>query len=142
LLAEALGVPVEAARRHLLDHVQVCLDTCHVAVEYEEPDTVLDRFARAGIKVGRVQISSALRVPLPEDPERRARLACQLEPFAESSYLHQVIEQRADGTLHQHRDLADALPLIQEPRAAQWRIHFHVPLFVEEYGMFGSTQAE
>jgi hypothetical protein len=141
-LAKALGVSTAAAQQYLLDHIQVCLDTCHVAVEYEDPETVLDRFARAGIQVGRVQVSSALRVPLPDAPDRRARLAEQLEPFAESSYLHQVIEQRDDGTLHQHRDLIDALPFIQEPRARQWRIHFHVPLFMEEYGLFGSTQAE
>jgi hypothetical protein len=163
-LADALGIPVDEARRHLLDHIQVCLDTCHVAVEYEEPEVMLARFEQAGIRVGRLQISSALRVNLPgpvesgklrvESPDRRnsqfstpdsqlrTLIARQLEPFAESSYLHQVIEQRDDGSLHHYPDLADALPMIHAPRARQWRVHFHVPLFVEEYGLFGSTQEE
>jgi hypothetical protein len=142
LLADALRIPIAEARGYLLDHLQVCLDTCHVAVEYEDPRMVLERFANAGIRVGRVQISSALKVPLPESRQHRALMARHLEPFAESSYLHQVIEQRDDGTLHQYPDLGEALPMIQEPAARQWRIHFHVPLFVEEYGLFGSTQEE
>src|SRR5262249_11862574 len=107
MLANVLGIPVDEARRHLLDHIQVCLDTCHAAVEYEEPQAVLARFDAVGIKVGRMQISSALRVPLPGEPDRRTQLARQLEPFAESSYLHQVIERRDDGTLHHYPDLAD-----------------------------------
>ncbi len=142
LLADALRIPLAAARGYLLDHIQVCLDTCHVAVEYEQPEAVLARFEQAGIRVGRMQISSALRVPLPESESGRARIARQLEPFAESSYLHQVLEQRQDGSVHHYPDLVDALRTIQEPRAREWRIHFHVPLFVEDYGAFGSTQAE
>ncbi len=142
LLADALGVSAEEARGHLLDHVQVCFDTCHFAVEYEGIETALDRFARAGIQIGRVQISSALKVPLPPDEPGRAQLARQLEPFAESTYLHQVIEQGNDGALRRYPDLAQALPALSETEASEWRIHFHVPLFVGEYGRFGSTQAE
>src|SRR5262249_3063173 len=125
-----------------VDHIQVCLDTCHVAVEYEEPQTVLARFDAVGIKVGRMQISSALRVPLPAEPDRRTPPAPPRGPFAASNYLPPGIERRDDGTLHHYRDLADALPTIHAPRARQWRIHFHVPLFVAEHGMFGTTQAE
>jgi hypothetical protein len=142
LLAGSLQISVAEARQKLLDHIQVCLDTCHVAVEYEEPAAVLARFEQAGIQVGRLQISSALRVNLPEAGPGRSLLAAQIAPFAESSYLHQVIEERDDGTRQHYPDLAVALPQIQQTRARQWRIHFHVPLFVEDYGMFGSTQQE
>ena len=142
LLAESLGIPVAEARDALREHIQVCFDTCHFAVEYEDAATALASFATAGIKVGRVQISSALRVPLPDDTGLRTALARHLEPFAESTYLHQVIERRAAGELHHYSDLAHALPMIHEPLAKEWRIHFHVPLFVEEFGTFGSTQGD
>jgi len=142
LLAKSLGISMVEARQCLLDHLQVCLDTCHVAVEYEDPVAVLARYREEGIRVGRLQISSALRVMLPAERHARALLARQLEPFAESSYLHQVIECREDDSLHHYPDLGDALPMIQEAAAREWRIHFHVPLFVAEYGTFGSTQAE
>ncbi|MBW3634856.1 MAG: metabolite traffic protein EboE [Armatimonadetes bacterium] len=142
LLAEWLDVPLEAARRHLLEHVQICFDTCHFAVEYENPVTALERFAASGIKIGRVQVSSALKIPLPDDAQHRADLSRQLAPFAESTYLHQVIEQHGDGSLHHHRDLSEALPFIEETVAKQWRVHFHVPLFVADYGLFGSTRED
>ncbi|MBI3911956.1 MAG: metabolite traffic protein EboE [Armatimonadetes bacterium] len=140
VLADALNVPIEQARQYLLDHVQICYDTCHMAVEYENPETALERFARARIKVGRLQISAALQVPLPADEGGRAPLAQQLAPFAESVYLHQVIERVADGNLRRYPDLPDALTHLQELAARQWRIHFHVPLFTERYGPFGATQ--
>jgi sugar phosphate isomerase/epimerase len=142
LLSDRLRISLSVARECLLDHVQVCFDTCHAAVEYEDAWEALERYERAGIRVGRVQISSALKVNLPDDPAGRTKLSQTLQPFAESSYLHQVIEQREDGALLHYPDLGDALPLIQEPSARQWRIHFHVPVFVDRYETFGSTQAE
>ncbi|WP_028989845.1 metabolite traffic protein EboE [Thermithiobacillus tepidarius DSM 3134] len=140
LLAERLGVTRDAARDLLLQHIQVCLDACHLAVEYEDPLAALARFALAGIRVGKAQLSAALRVPLPADRQRRARIARQLAPFAESTYLHQVIEERADGTLRHYPDLGAALPAIHAPAARQWRIHFHVPVFLARYGLFHSTR--
>ncbi len=140
MLAESMDIPVGEARAHLLDHVQVCFDVCHAAVAYEDPAQVLERFEAIGIRVGKVQVSSALKVILPETvPERRA-LESALLPFAESTYLHQVVQQNRDGTLLRYPDLADALPGIYAPQADQWRIHFHVPVFIECYGTFLSTQ--
>jgi sugar phosphate isomerase/epimerase len=126
----------DAARRH----VRLCFDTCHMAVEYEDFEQSISRFAGAGIEIGRVQISSALRVDLADGD--RGEFARDLEPFAESTYLHQVIERREDGTARRYADLSEALPHIREREAAEWRIHFHVPIFVERYGLFGSTQLQ
>lgn len=141
LLAERLAIPEDEARCLLLDHIRVCWDTCHVAIAYEQPEEVLARYATVGIKIGKVQISSAVQALLPPDAERDA-VAEALEPFAESTYLHQVVQRNHDGALVQYHDLRDALPLIHDPRAAEWRIHFHVPIFVERYARFHSTQAE
>lgn len=140
MLADALALPVPEARTLLLDHVRVCFDTCHVAVAYEEPGEVLDRLTAAGIKVGKVQISSALKLELPDDTAGREAMGEALRPFAESTYLHQVVQRNRDGSFHQYPDLSEALPAINQPEAAEWRIHFHVPIFVESYGIFGSTQ--
>jgi sugar phosphate isomerase/epimerase len=139
-LAKKLGVAKSEARRHLLDHIQTCFDCCHFAVEYEDPADALARIARTGIKVGRVQLSSALEVMLPDDPAQRARVGARLAPFAESTYLHQVIEKRGD-CLHHFSDLGEALSEAAEHGASQWRIHFHVPLFTREYDGFCSTQS-
>lgn len=140
MLADRVGNDPALAREQILDHVRVCFDTCHVAVSYEKPAELLDRFAELGIKVGKVQISSALKVTLPEDEVGRRRVAKELAAFNEPVYLHQVIQRNEDGSLEGHADLPDALPYINEPEAREWRLHFHVPVFVERYEAFDSTQ--
>jgi sugar phosphate isomerase/epimerase len=140
MLAEELKIALEDAQERLLEHIRVCWDTCHVALAYEDSAEVLRRYAEVGIKVGKIQVSSALKVVLPGEATERAGLATALEPFAESTYLHQVSQRNADGTLRPYPDLPDALPSIGDALAEQWRVHFHVPIFIERYGMFGSTQ--
>ena len=139
LLAEALGTDEEAARGLLLEHVQLCLDCCHFAVEYEDARRAIDRLHAAGIRIGRVQLSSALRVPFPADRAACAELAERLRLFADPVYLHQVVEHDG-GRLRRYLDLDDALQRAPDACAKEWRIHFHVPLFTAEYDRLQSTQ--
>ena len=69
LLAAALRRPVPRAERDLLEHIRICYDTSHMAVEYEEAESALDVLQRAGIQIGKVQISAALKMAVPSDPE-------------------------------------------------------------------------
>ena len=125
----------------MLEHIRVCYDTCHFAVEYEDPASVFQRFQAAGIKIGKIQISAAVRVNFPKDSQKRSQIIERLHPFAESTYLHQVIERRVDGTLHHYPDLITALPHLEERiDAREWRIHFHVPIFIRDYQVLQSTQ--
>ncbi len=139
LLAESLGCDLDPARRHLHDHVRICVDCCHFAVEYEDAREALGRMAKAGVRVGRVQLSSALKVTFPRDETACAGLIERLRRFADSTYLHQVIERR-NGVLAHFPDLDVALDRRSSPGGAEWRIHFHVPLFAREYEGLGSTQ--
>jgi hypothetical protein len=141
-LAQAAGLSLSQARERLLRHLRICLDTCHLAVEFEDPAAVLQAFSQEGIKVGKVQITSGLEVaPLP-DPESRAAAAGQLSAFTRSPYLHQVIIRGRDGTRRQFRDLAQALPYLGAGPREPWRIHYHMPLFVERHGLLASTGGE
>ncbi|WP_033366203.1 metabolite traffic protein EboE [Mastigocladopsis repens] len=139
-LAKHLGISQEAAEALLLEHVRVCYDTCHFAVEYENPVSVFKQFQAAGIQVGKIQISAALQVNIPTDIEQRRQVKQRLLPFAESTYLHQVIARDSNGRLHHYTDLEQALPDLEHTKASQWRIHFHVPIFIRDYQLFESTQ--
>jgi hypothetical protein len=57
----------------------------------------------------------------------------------ESTYLHQVVQQNRDGTLRHYPDLDEALSMIQDRQIAQWRIHFHVPIFIDRYADHNTT---
>ncbi len=139
-LADSYGLSPAAAERLLRHHIRVCYDTCHFAVEFEEPAPSLDAFAGAGVGIGKIQISAAIAVPIPRDPAERSRIATHLAPFAESTYLHQVVAQDHDGALQRYPDLSDALPHLAATTARAWRIHFHVPLFADRFAPLASTR--
>jgi len=138
-LRSAHGLSRGQAEEVLRSHIRICYDTCHLAVEFEEPGYSLSTFKSAGIELSKVQISAALRVPLAAD---RADLAEDLESFAESTYLHQVVARRSDGSLSHYPDLPDALPGLSLTEDEEWRIHYHVPIFVDRYERLFSTQQD
>lgn len=115
-----------------LDHIGMCLDTCHLAVSFADPAAAIARIADAGIRVVKVQASAALHVERPGDPDARRAVGA----YAEDRYLHQVREGAAGGVIRVD-DLPEALDAL--PAAAPWRVHFHVPLHLEPEAPLSST---
>jgi hypothetical protein len=138
-LAEESGMSSGEAHQSLLEHIRVCLDTCHLAVEYEDPAGALATLAEAGIRVGKVQITAGLMVELPEAAGGREAVARELEPFRRSPYLHQVIGRTFDGRQVRFPDLAPALAGLAAGWGGNCRIHYHMPLYVERHGGLAST---
>jgi hypothetical protein len=119
----------------LAEHLGVNYDTCHLAVEFEEPQDALGALIKEGIKISKLHLSSALKVkPTPEAREA-------LNKFADDIYLHQVVVRGPGGRRQVYRDLDDALD--QEPSddegRTEWRIHFHVPLHSSPTPIFDNT---
>jgi hypothetical protein len=111
-------------------------DTCHLAVEFEEPHDAIERFQRHGIKISKLHFSSALKVR----PTAEVRSA--LGGFADDVYLHQVVARLEDGKLTRYRDLGDALnphSALRTPQSEEWRIHFHIPLHSQPTALFDNT---
>ena len=118
------------------EHLGVNYDTCHLAVEFEEPRDVVDRFRQHRIKISKLHFSSALKVR----PTGEVRAV--LKEFADDIYLHQVVSRSATGALTRHPDLNVALA---QPASGpdqppeEWRIHFHVPLHSKPTALFDTT---
>jgi len=133
------GQDEEAVRRHL----RVCHDVCHAVVMFEEQAEVLQRYRAAGIGVGKVQVSSAVVLPLDRTPraDRGAALR-QLAGFNEDRYLHQTLVRTAAGVLPVfHEDLPLALAKAEPERATgEWRVHFHVPIYLERFGRLEASR--
>ncbi|MEI9865635.1 MAG: metabolite traffic protein EboE [Limisphaerales bacterium] len=124
----------------LEEHLGVNYDTCHFAIEYEEPQKAMAALQAAGIKISKIHLSSALKTKPTE-----AALAA-LKNFADDIYLHQVIARDAGGQLKFYRDLPDALAAknsqlstLNSRLAEEWRIHFHVPLHASAATPFENT---
>ena len=134
-LVDTADVEPAEAERLLRRHLGVCLDTCHASVEFESPLDAWRRLQAAGVSVPKVQLSAGLRLA-EATPERLEALRA----FADGVYLHQTVVQ-SEGKLHRFLDLPQAFaeaPL----HDAEWRVHFHVPIFLRELGVFESTQAD
>jgi hypothetical protein len=137
-LVEKYGIDGEAARALILKHIQLCYDICHAAVGFEKPEDILDSLNEYEIKVGRIQVSSALKVNYTSEKEIKRRA---IETFDEPVYLHQVLARHEDGHFTHYPDLTEALTDWDETHE-EWRVHFHVPLFVNTYGVLDSTQGD
>ncbi|EPR67233.1 metabolite traffic protein EboE [Cyclobacterium qasimii] len=142
VLVEKFGVSAEVAESLIKEHVRVCYDVCHFAVGYEDHEAVLDIFQKEGIKIGKFQLSAALKANIPVEVSQRKPVEKALLPFVESTYLHQVIGRLEDNTLHAYPDLPDALLDLATTEEIEWRVHFHVPLFLATYGHLHSTQED
>lgn len=123
------------------EHVGLCYDVCHQAVEFEDAAVSLGRLAAAGIGIVKVHVSCALELDAPADRSAREALA----RFAEPRYLHQTFARLADGRIVSTPDLTAAHAL-SPPRewleAAAWRVHFHVPVDASRLGPLGTTRVE
>ena len=130
-----------------LRYLGVCHDVCHSAVMFEEQHDVLERFAAEGIQVGKVQVSSAIELDLAHlDADDVARRLGALGQFAEDRYLHQTtVRPSPDSPVHFFEDLGLALQQAQRDpqlRQGQWRVHFHVPIYLDSFNEIGTTQRD
>ena len=133
MLAAKLRSSHASAAALIRHHLGVCLDTCHAALQFEDPAESLRLYQAEGIRVPKIQISSALSI---ENTEGALE---SLRPFAEPVYLHQVKARLASGQILSWTDLPQALTALPSIGPAEIRVHFHVPLHFTSAGPLHST---
>ena len=140
------GQDVDRVRRH----IGVCHDVCHSAVMFESQQTAIEAYHKAGICVCKVQVSSAIEGVL--DGTQDERVWKELGAFAEPKYLHQTsMRDWESNSIEFFEDLHLALgqkneySTIESGRQVfrgQVRVHFHVPIFMEQLGVLNTTQKQ
>lgn len=136
------------SRGALARHLGACLDACHAAVEFEEPETAVANATARGAPLGKLQFSSALALRDPADADGEA--VDLLLAMDEPVYLHQVTGRpsRAGGGFLRVTDLPELRAAWERGDAGwrdspEWRCHFHVPVDLEAVGArLGTTRAE
>ena len=91
-------------------------------------------FEARGSRIPKLQLSSALKVA-----RVTAETVAQLRPFDEPVYLHQVVARNGTA-FKRYLDLPEALADVDANLGSEWRIHFHVPIFLAEMQHFSTTQ--
>lgn len=141
-LEKNYGLRSRQAEETLRKHIQLCYDICHFAVTYETPAYVLDELTKADIMVGKIQVSAALKAEIPDSIEERQSLKKELRSFEEPTYLHQAVIKDQHEQLIRFRDLGPAIESLDHPDYKEIRTHFHVPVFLQKYGLLQSTQSD
>jgi hypothetical protein len=129
-LAKDLGIDSEGARTVLRRHIGTVYDICHQAVEFENITESLQGLVDKDIPVLKLQEAAAVQVPAVTPAAIE-----ELRRWADTVYLTQTIEKR-NGKLRAFLNLEDAIAAWERDPAGEreWRIHFHVPVFLETLG--------
>jgi hypothetical protein len=101
-------------------YLGICLDTCHMALQFESPLESLEKLIDEKISIPKIQISSVLSF------DRTNFSLDSISKYNEAVYLHQTLIKDENETIHQFPDLGDA---VKADIQGEWRIHFHVPLY-------------
>ena len=136
----------DADRDLVARHITVCHDICHAAVMREDQANEVAAYRDHGIRIGKVQVSSAIEVDWSEmSPSQRTAAFQHLAGFAEDRYLHQTtVYQQHSQQIELHEDLPELMKSILTPELlhGSWRVHFHVPIFYSKAGPLNTTQRD
>lgn len=135
ILQESLGKPALEVEDLIKRYLTVCYDICHFSLAYEEPEDTFAKFKKANINTGKIQVSAALKILFNGSNDKAVWEL--LSQFNEPTYLHQVTENRGDEVI-----TYSDLPVVLENKGTfkELRAHFHVPIFLKEFGALSSTQ--
>jgi hypothetical protein len=166
-LAKQTGLNTSDATAAMHTHIGICYDVCHSAVEFENPAHAIARLQSAGIDIIKIQLSSALEIPFVNESSVR-QLSRFDEPVYLHQVIEQrgdsltryndmnaaitSLRHRLDSRSTMDPSLQMAMTgdfgvttqkffaPISEPDPT-WRVHFHVPVFIEKTEHFSTTQA-
>jgi len=165
-LMKLSGLERTQAELAMHKHIGICYDVCHSAVEFENPAHAIARLQSAGIEIIKIQLSSALEIPqvneasmrqisrfdepvyLHQVVEKRDNTLTRYNDLHEAlaaaryrlnsrSTLDPALQLAMSGGTHALSQ-SSFHPINETP--AQWRVHFHVPVFIEQAEHFSTTQ--
>ena len=134
-LAEKTGLHPGDAAIAMKRHMGVVFDIGHQSVGYEDIPASLQKLVDNGVQIVKLQEAASMRMP-----EVTQKTVDALQPYAKTIYLSQTC-QRKDGKTTWFLNLEDAFEdWYKNPGPREWRTHFHVPVFLDDLGAFGTTR--
>lgn len=139
-LTEDLNITLPEAKNYILKHLRICYDICHQSVQFEDHLKNFEILNKRNIKIGKIQLSSALEINVKKHTLNNLKI--DLDKFKDEIYLHQVVIKNFDGSFTKYRDLPEALENFSDNKESFWRIHYHLPIFAENYNNLFTTRKE
>ncbi len=130
-------------RKRSQEYLTVCHDVCHAAVMREDQRQHIHAYRECGIRIGKIQVSSAIYVDWDQmNSDQRREAFAQVTGFAEDRYLHQTtIRNGPVGSVRFAEDLCQVVAGVTAPERliGNWTIHFHVPIHLTNFGQLQTT---
>jgi hypothetical protein len=134
-LAKAAGINAADAAAAMKKHTGVVFDIGHQSVGYEDIPLSLQKLVDHGVQITKLQEAAAVYMP-----DVTQKTVDALQSFAKTIYLSQTC-QKKDGNTTWFLNLEDAFEAFyKDPGPREWRTHFHVPVFLDDLGAFGTTR--
>jgi len=134
-LAKKTGLNEADAAQAMRDYMGVVFDIGHQAVGYEDIPVSLQKLVDAGVQIVKLQEAASMYIP-----DVQQKTVDALQTFAKTIYLSQTC-QKKDGKMTWFLNLEDAFEdWYKNPGPREWRTHFHVPVFLNDLGAFGTTR--
>jgi len=113
---------------YIKKYIRLCYDICHFSVNFESHEEALCLLKKNKIKIGKIQVSSALEVKVFNSSIENKHLVKNLLSFTKSPFLHQTVE-KIGNKLKKHKDISYAIKNFSEKCGNTLRIHCHAPLY-------------
>jgi len=134
-LAKATGLNEADAAVAMRKHMGVVFDIGHQAVGFEHIPTSLQKLVDNDVQIVKLQEAASMYMP-----GVTQKTVDALQAFAKTIYLSQTCQQK-DGKTTWFMNLEDAFEdWYKNPGPRDWRTHFHVPVFLNDLGAFGTTR--
>lgn len=124
---------------HIYTHIKICYDICHFSVNFENHKEILNSIQKSKIKIGKIQISSALKINLNNNNKKsqlKTLLTLQSSPF-----LHQTTEKVAKK-IKKYTDIKHILETFEQKTHGEMRIHCHISIHEKIYKNIETTHQE
>lgn len=118
-----LNVKKNKAKNVITKHLNLCFDICHSAVMFENQKLSLDLIKKFKIKIGRVQISSAIKIK-----KINKHNFNHLNFLNKSPFLHQSLMKLNNLKYIKNNDFKN-IKIINNEIIKEIRIHCHVPIY-------------
>ncbi|HIH2762444.1 MAG TPA: metabolite traffic protein EboE [Candidatus Azoamicus sp. MARI] len=131
------NINTREATKIIAKHLNLCFDTCHSAVMFENEKKSLDLIRQLKIKIGRVQVSSAIKIK-----NINNKNFTHLTFLKKSPFLHQSLIKMKNLTFIKTNDFKN-IKIINNNLIKEIRIHCHVPIYIKKIlKYFETTQKE
>ncbi|QLE02970.1 metabolite traffic protein EboE [Galbibacter sp. BG1] len=119
----------------VLRYINICYNVSDFFMAFEEPSFTFKRFKHTKIKVGKIQLSSILRLMMHEN--NKEQILNLFSKFNQDRFLHHVSEKIGE-TVITYPDLMDVVQRHSE--IEELRAQFKIPVYIDKFYALGSNQ--